>query len=666
MHAPCSPAAVRARLRALLGACLRSERGDTLIEVVIAALMVALIATASLGGFSDIGHLTATQRNEEQAAALAQQDEARLRGLTISQLDSTGTSTGPANATTGNTSYTQTVDGTVYTVTSTSKFISGSTGASACSGGNADVVQTTSTVTWATNNGGRNPVVVHGLITPNNGGALVATVYNGQAPSGSNVGLAGVTISLSGGPTSVTPVITDSSGCVVFAGLDSGTYTVNYTAPTGGTWITNTGSTTIPSQNETVTATQTAQAPAVYLAQPGAIQASFQTTFNGNLYNSSGTSSGTLNTTLTNQESDTFVVNNGQWTPNTQVFGTDSTKTSNSYAQTLTSSSSFFPFSSTMATSYLYFAWAGSCTANEPSPTPAGFSIAANTTTPVTASMPAMIIMPYAATPSSTQWIYDDPNSAINYAGTSGSWYHQTSNWTAYTGVSGAYNNTETDDNGSSNDSVTVTLPSNTTSVYWVATEGPNNGYATVTVSGTGGVSNQSVDLYNSTTLYKQTVFSDTSLGSGAHTLTISTTGQNGGPATYNWYTRQWTYSGGPDVSIDEIYGYSTTYGSPALMTTAPNVTVTDTDSGCSNNEDYPPTRAPDPTWGALQYPGTPYGTYTVCVDNGTNKVTFTGVKNTSANGDFLNANIYPGGGGTAWLGAGGTVSGSESSGTCT
>ena len=55
---------------------------------------MALIATATLGGFVDIGHLSETQRNEAQAGALAQQDQARLRGLTIAQLSSNGVGTG--------------------------------------------------------------------------------------------------------------------------------------------------------------------------------------------------------------------------------------------------------------------------------------------------------------------------------------------------------------------------------------------------------------------------------------------------------------------------------------------------------------------------------------------------------------------------------------------
>ena len=63
----------------------------------------------------------------------------------------------------------------------------------------------------------------------------------------------------------------------------------------------------------------------------------------------------------------------------------------------------------------------------------------------------------------------------------------------------------------------------------------------------------------------------------------------------------------------------------------APNVTVTDTDTGCATNEDYPPTQIPTPTQGALSSPGEPYGDYTVCADDGTNHNT-----GTVANTNFL------------------------------
>jgi hypothetical protein len=98
--------------------------------------------------------------------------------------------------------------------------------------------------------------------------------------------------------------------------------------------------------------------------------------------------------------------------------------------------------------------------------------------------------------------------------------------------------------------------------------------------------------------------------------------------------------SSGYTIAIDELV--ASTF---VLMSTKPNVTVTDTDTVCGNNEDYPPEQIPTATQGALASPGLPYGTYTVCVDDGANHDTITGVANTNygATGNTVNAFIYNG-----------------------
>jgi type II secretory pathway pseudopilin PulG len=615
-----SAARRRAQLRGRVFARLGDQRGDTLIEVLVAAVMVALIATASLGGFADIGHLSEGQRNEEQASALAQQDQARLRGLSISQLATTGSGT-------GNQQTTATVDGTTYTVTSTSKFISGSSGGTACSGsgtnGAADEVQTTSKVTWGTNNnnGGRIPVIVHGLITPSAGGSLVATVDgpNGLLSNPTGAGLAGVTVSISG-PTAVSPVTTDSNGCAVFAGLANGSYTVTY-APPSGIWVTQTGSTTIPTQTATVTATQTASVPAIYLSQAGAIQASFTTTYNG--------------ATVANG-SDTFVLSDSAMTPTPQIFGTDSTATNSTYVPSLTTPSNFFAYPSSLSND-LYTAYAGGCVGDVPSPAPQGFSITPGNTTAVSIQEPALIIVPMTeiATSTPTTTPYDDTNAIFSYSSGFGgtAWAHNS--------VSGDYNSTESD-NSSTGKSVTVTLPAGTTQAVWVATKAPGNGIANVTVNGH---NDGTVDLYSATTQRLQQVFTATTSnglnGGASQTMTITVSGNKNSSAS------------GYQISIDEVQATVTTvtYGSPTELTTQPDVTLSDTK--CANNKDYPPT-VTDPATnpgGALQYPGVPATTYNICVDDGTNHVTINNVA-VPATGQpittptTVTANIYTGGAG--------------------
>src|ERR1700727_691784 len=99
MAAP-TPAPGGARWRARVAARLRSESGDALIEVLMTAVLVALIAGATLTGYAQVEHLGGLERHRNEATALAQQDEARLRGLTITALSANGSGTGNTTTTT--------------------------------------------------------------------------------------------------------------------------------------------------------------------------------------------------------------------------------------------------------------------------------------------------------------------------------------------------------------------------------------------------------------------------------------------------------------------------------------------------------------------------------------------------------------------------------------
>lgn len=79
---------IRARLRARLAAWGLSEPGDTLIEVLIAALLVALIAAATFTGYSAVAHVAGGESQRAQASGLAEADQARLHGLTLNNLSS--------------------------------------------------------------------------------------------------------------------------------------------------------------------------------------------------------------------------------------------------------------------------------------------------------------------------------------------------------------------------------------------------------------------------------------------------------------------------------------------------------------------------------------------------------------------------------------------------
>src|SRR5690242_11998385 len=129
------------RIRARAGwiPAAADESGVTLIEVMISAVLVAAIAIATLTGFDAAGRATADERAHNQATVLAGQDEERLRSLGATKLGQLGSQTRTA-----------TENGTTFTISSSAQFVSASKEAFTCesSGGGADYIQTTSSVSW--------------------------------------------------------------------------------------------------------------------------------------------------------------------------------------------------------------------------------------------------------------------------------------------------------------------------------------------------------------------------------------------------------------------------------------------------------------------------------------------------------------------------------------
>ena len=79
-----------------------SQRGFTLIEVLVSALIMTLIATAVAGALITNTDIIANQNSRSQAETLAEQDQERLKGLSAEQLDNLSQS------------YTVTVGGATY------------------------------------------------------------------------------------------------------------------------------------------------------------------------------------------------------------------------------------------------------------------------------------------------------------------------------------------------------------------------------------------------------------------------------------------------------------------------------------------------------------------------------------------------------------------------
>ncbi len=188
-----------------------------MIEVLVSALVILIVAGAVLSLMSATTRSAADQRTKAAAYSAAQEDQARLRAMRLSslnRLDETRTVS---------------LDGSTFTVESKGVFVNSSTGTdSSCEaeGSSADYVRITSTVTW---NGSRTPVTIDSIVAPStasldpNHGSLIITATNGQLEPLSGLGLSGSGAGTFSGST-------DANGCANFADLPAGNYTLSTSA----------------------------------------------------------------------------------------------------------------------------------------------------------------------------------------------------------------------------------------------------------------------------------------------------------------------------------------------------------------------------------------------------------------------------------------------------
>ncbi|HEX3691242.1 MAG TPA: carboxypeptidase-like regulatory domain-containing protein, partial [Solirubrobacteraceae bacterium] len=200
----------------------------------------------------------ADQRLRSQADGLATQDQERLRGLSDQQLESLAQSR-PS-----------TVDGTTFTVQSVATYLD-TTGQTSCTSTAAAYFKIASTVTWS-EGFNSTPASINEesiLSRPVTGDLLT------QVTDQTGAALSGVTIAPTGPSTQT--ALTDSKGCVMFAGLTPGLYTVNISYPG---YVDPNGNGT-PSGTATVTTTGTAQPNngAFRLGQAGSIAGTFKTAY---------------------------------------------------------------------------------------------------------------------------------------------------------------------------------------------------------------------------------------------------------------------------------------------------------------------------------------------------------------------------------------------------
>ncbi len=234
-----------------------SESGVTLIEVMISAMLVAIIAIGTLAGFDSAGRATADERAHNQATVLAAADEERLRGLNASELGQMGTVTLP----------TVTENGTKFTIESSARFVSAAKESFTCetTSGTADYIETTSKVTWNALGSSREAVKQSSLVAIKGSTALLVKVTNQ-----SNEPVEGALVTVTGATTSASQY-TPSAGCVIFGAITDKKVKVTATKPE---WVNANGETEPAAKEYTLSSTSLTSAE-FKIAKAGKIEAEF-------------------------------------------------------------------------------------------------------------------------------------------------------------------------------------------------------------------------------------------------------------------------------------------------------------------------------------------------------------------------------------------------------
>jgi type II secretory pathway pseudopilin PulG len=235
------------------------DAGDTLIEVLVAAILMAVAAGAI--GTILVSAIKASTNDRQRVAAsnLAQREIENSRNI-FGTSDTAALALGNSDKVVNPTPYPSgavgtpsVVDGSTYTVTRQAQWLPTGNGASACDGSSLVTypsLRITVSVTWANNTG--QPVTDATLLTPQKSllGNTTESYVAVKVINSSGALESGVNVNLSG-PASGS-ALTDSSGCAVFMVTNAGTYSVALNNPG---FVDNTG-TASPTKSQAVAAGQ--------------------------------------------------------------------------------------------------------------------------------------------------------------------------------------------------------------------------------------------------------------------------------------------------------------------------------------------------------------------------------------------------------------------------
>ena len=311
----------------------RDEAGDTLIEVLISAVVIVMVVVATFTALNSANRVTSLDRARSQADALAQQDEDELRSEPITKLSELSKT---------HEAYLQEVTkgGTHYTITSTARYIADKTATSSCTSTaeSANYIETSSTVTWSSI-GASKPVVETGIVSPPPDAALIVQVTGASGEPVSNMNVQAT------GPSSISTE-TSSDGCAILA-VNPGEYTLNVTK---AGYVDENGY--VNSDNDP------ASSASFYVVAENTVKKSYEFAPAGGVAVKFHEPLGYA------VEGDAFVVFNSALTA-FKTFGTPGTYASPVYStssleRTVPSSKTLFPFTSK------YIVYAGTCEADMP------------------------------------------------------------------------------------------------------------------------------------------------------------------------------------------------------------------------------------------------------------------------------------------------------------
>jgi Tfp pilus assembly protein PilV len=239
----------------------RAQAGSTLVEVVVAAALLLILALGVLGALDNADARGAEQKAKGVAGNLAQAEQERLRALPLQDLSN------------NRTTRTDIVNGATFTIDSRAEWVTDASGEANCAtGGAADYLRITTTVT-STSLRRRTPVTLDSIVTPparsfsSTEGSLAVKITDRRGDP-----VAGQSLSLTGDEN--VSGVTNSKGCVLWGYLSAANnYALSYSSPG---WVDPSGATTIAT-TQSVAGEQTRNVVFTY-DRGGTLSADFVTT----------------------------------------------------------------------------------------------------------------------------------------------------------------------------------------------------------------------------------------------------------------------------------------------------------------------------------------------------------------------------------------------------